>query len=208
MSSRRWARRSETSNTLALFTSDNGFMWGEHELESKGWPYQESIKVPLYIRWPGHVAAGAVDHRLVANIDIAPTIFDAAGVKPGYTVDGRSLLGRYSRPWLLIEWPSEAVHGIPPWWSYVDAKRRYINWSDGWHEYYDNATDPWQMNASNGDRPHSTSGSQRPRPATDLAARRRRCSPRYAVLRLARGATLTPPGISGPEGGRLAFCTR
>lgn len=146
-------RRGETSNTLALFTSDNGFMWGEHDLEFKGWPYRESIKVPLYARWPGHVAAGAVDHRLVANIDIAPTIFDAAGVKPGYTVDGHSLLGSYSRPWLLIEWPSEAVHDIPPWWSYVDAKRQYINWSDGWHEYYDNATDPWQMKASNGDRP-------------------------------------------------------
>ena len=62
----------EASNTLAIFMSDNGFMWGEHGLRAKGDAYDASVRVPMYMRWPGHVIAGATDNRLVANIDVAP----------------------------------------------------------------------------------------------------------------------------------------
>src|SRR6185503_665738 len=67
----------EAENTLAIFLSDNGYLWGEHGLEAKGFAYDESIRVPMYMRWPAHVVPDATDSRLVSNIDLAPTIADA-----------------------------------------------------------------------------------------------------------------------------------
>lgn len=136
-------------NLLSFFLSDNGYLWGEHGLMAKRWPYRESVQVPFYMRWPGHVAAGAVDNRLVANIDIAPTIFQATSVAPGYTVDGQSLLGGLARRWLLLEWPAAGYLGMPLWRSYVGTNSQYIEWGNGWREFYDLRTDPWEMEAIN-----------------------------------------------------------
>lgn len=96
----------EMKNTLVFFISDNGLMWGEHGLKRKAVPYEQSIKVPLLVRWPGHITGGVTDSRLVANIDIAPTVLQATGVAPdpAYPIDGRSLLGSSSgRERLLTE---------------------------------------------------------------------------------------------------------
>ena len=108
----------EASNTLAIFLSDNGFMWGEHGMRAKGDPYDPSVRVPMYIWWPGHVVAGATDSRLVANIDVAPTIVAAVGgIAPPVPMDGRSLLDTMqSRTRLLTEHEGlrteeEARHG-------------------------------------------------------------------------------------------------
>ncbi|MEA2446656.1 MAG: hypothetical protein QOK47_293, partial [Actinomycetota bacterium] len=62
----------ELDDTLVFYLSDNGYHWGEHGLGEKSSPYVESIGVPFYARWPGHLDAGATDNRLAANIDIAP----------------------------------------------------------------------------------------------------------------------------------------
>lgn len=78
------------SNTLFIFTSDNGHFNGEHRLGNKYTPHEESIKVPLYIRAPGQTTGKQVNH-LVSNADIAPTILDYAGIAWGDKVDGRSL---------------------------------------------------------------------------------------------------------------------
>ena len=73
--------RAVPRHTLVIFTSDNGFMWGEHRWRSKQVPYEESIRVPLIVRWPGHVRRD-VDPRLALNIDIVPTILGAVGLDP------------------------------------------------------------------------------------------------------------------------------
>ncbi len=81
----------ELSNTLFIFTADNGFMHGEHRIPSgKVVVYEPSIRVPLVIRGPGF---GKAKHArdLVANIDLAPTIVAAAKAKPGRVMDGRAL---------------------------------------------------------------------------------------------------------------------
>ena len=143
----------EARNTLAFFLSDNGFSWGEHGLLGKGMPYPESVQVPFFVRWPGHIARGTVDRRLAANLDIAPTIYDATGIHPHYPVDGRSLLKPPSRPWLLLEGQTTVVR-IPPWWAYQTKHREYIRWSNGFTEYYDLHRDPWQMQADNADHPN------------------------------------------------------
>ncbi len=140
----------EGGNLLAFFLSDNGFMWGDHGMWGKGEPYLENSAVPFYVRWPGHFAAGVEDRRIAANIDIAPTIYQAAGIKPGYAVDGHSLLGNYRRSWLLLELMNEGVAQIPAWYSYVaPGKRQYIEWSDGFVEDYNLRTDPAELGARN-----------------------------------------------------------
>jgi arylsulfatase A-like enzyme len=144
-------RHGEEHQTLAFFISDNGMMRGEHRLSSKIWPYLESVRVPFYARWPEHVASGSIDRRLAANIDIAPTIYDAAGLAPGYPVDGRSLLAPAQRSWFFLEYPQMAYSppAPPPWSAYLTPTRHYIRWEDGFVEDYDLRSDPAEMTASN-----------------------------------------------------------
>src|SRR4029077_4315571 len=81
-----------TDDTLVVYTSDNGFMWGEHWWWSKWAAYEESIRVPLVIRWPTRRPEPGRSSELVLNIDLAPTLAEAAGVPVPPTVDGQSLL--------------------------------------------------------------------------------------------------------------------
>jgi arylsulfatase A-like enzyme len=111
--------RGETGTTLAFFLSDNGFLWGEHGLSGKHRPYQESVRIPLMTRWPGHpeqVATGQTDQRLAANIDIAPTVMSALGLSPpaqNEPMDGVSLFGPDSRSRLLVEgWVKDPLPGF------------------------------------------------------------------------------------------------
>jgi N-acetylglucosamine-6-sulfatase len=90
-------RRGEFEHTVVVFTSDNGFLRGEHRFDSgKSKLYEESIRVPLLIRGPGF-PEGVRDERVVANVDLAPTILDLAGVKADHDLDGRSLVPFESR---------------------------------------------------------------------------------------------------------------
>ncbi len=79
-------------NTYILFTSDNGFFFGEHRLiGGKFLAYEPSTHLPFLIRGPG-IKPGSSTGELTANIDIAPTVLDLAGVEPDKSVDGRSIV--------------------------------------------------------------------------------------------------------------------
>ncbi|MBY9075701.1 sulfatase [Nocardioides sp. WL0053] len=82
----------ELEDTLLLFTSDNGYLLGEHRFAGKDVPYEEAMRVPLLVRGPG-VPHGAVRPQTVTTVDLAPTITEYAGVTPGLEVDGRGLRG-------------------------------------------------------------------------------------------------------------------
>jgi arylsulfatase A-like enzyme len=89
-------RTGELDRTLVIFTSDNGFLLGQHrEAAGKNLPYEEAIRVPLIVRGPG-IPAGASISTPVANVDLAPTILAAAGaaepVSERRPADGTSLL--------------------------------------------------------------------------------------------------------------------
>jgi N-acetylglucosamine-6-sulfatase len=85
-------RQGELGRTVVMFTSDNGYLRGQHRLDSgKANPYEEAIRVPLLIRGPGF-PEGIRDRRLVGNVDLAPTIMGLAGAEPDVEVDGRSIL--------------------------------------------------------------------------------------------------------------------
>jgi arylsulfatase A-like enzyme len=139
----------EASNTLVVFTSDNGYSWGEHGILGKRTPYRESVMVPLLIRWPSHIEGPVKDERLVANIDIAPTVLDAVGIEPDAPMDGQSLLSDGSRPFLLLEQWGNYSKGLLDWAALVDRDSLFVEHygREGtlrFRELYDLRRDPWQ----------------------------------------------------------------
>jgi arylsulfatase A-like enzyme len=151
----------QLTSTLAFFLSDHGFYWAEHGLLGKAAPYMQGIKIPLFVRWSGHLAPGTEDDRLVSITDIAPTIMQAAGISPNRApIDGKSLLGDARRTRLYAEY---LAGGQPKWSSILSETYQYIEYKrDGFTEYYDVERDPWQLenvlkNGVTGDEPASLS---------------------------------------------------
>lgn len=129
-------------NTLAIYLSDNGYLWYDHRLKGKLYPYDRSVQIPLAARWPGQIRRGETSHRIVANIDIAPTLYAVARVRPTYRLDGWSLLGPHIRKYILLEnWRDQ---GVPTWKSIWTPRRQYIEFKHQQREYYA-ASDPWQL---------------------------------------------------------------
>ncbi len=144
----------EASNTLVVFTSDNGYSWGEHGLEAKGEPYLESVQIPLFLRWPDHVGSGATDSRLVTNLDLPATALDVAGISPEIPMDGHSLLGTHSRDHVLLDFYGfGGQHFLRDWAALLTHGYHYLEWFDAtpsessvrFREYYDLSTDPYQL---------------------------------------------------------------
>lgn len=141
----------ELENTIAVFISDNGFQWGEHSLFGKSVPYLGSVRIPLYLRWPGHIVPGVVDDRLVAGIDLAPTLLAAADLEPMVAPDGFDLLdagARRSR--LLLEFGRLPHDPVPTWRAFVTRSFEYVEYVDdtgrvSFREYYRLRTDPEQL---------------------------------------------------------------
>jgi len=153
----------ETRDTIAIFTSDNGFMWGEHRIfPDKRHPYTESVTVPLMIRWPAQVPGGtpgSTDPRIVANVDMLPTLLEAAGATPTLDnpIDGQSLLSAPPRSRILLEYFKSADSSVPPWkalrttnWQYTERYNSTTGDLTG-REYYNLVADPLQLNNLLGD---------------------------------------------------------
>jgi len=79
-------------NTIVIYTSDQGFFLGEHNFFDKRFMYEESLRMPFLIRWPGHIKPGSVNKGMILNVDFAPMMLDAAGVKVPADMQGRSFL--------------------------------------------------------------------------------------------------------------------
>jgi N-acetylglucosamine-6-sulfatase len=163
--------RHELNRTVILYTSDNGFLWGEHRLGGKVWPYEESTHVPLIVRTPWTTSAER-NNQPVLNIDLAPTISALAGVKPGLPEDGRSFvpfLEHQQTSWrhaFLVEYLGKDLlhNGGPPPYVAVETRRQlYVAYKNGWRELYNLKKDPWELNNIAGDprtKPLQTSLSQ------------------------------------------------
>lgn len=145
------------SNTLIMFTSDNGFLNGEHNTTGKKVPYEESIRVPLVARYdPLTGGLATSDPHLVANIDVAPTFAAAAGVVPPIAEDGASiipLLTGTASSWrtdLLLEGyddPAKPTGGayVPTYCGLRTERHAYIRYGTGEEELYDLQADPYEM---------------------------------------------------------------
>lgn len=144
----------QLDTTYVVFTSDNGFLFGEHHRTRKSLAYEESIGVPLIVRGPG-VPTRELDH-LVINNDLAPTIADLADVRPPDFVDGRSFVPLLRRAGLEEQdWRTGFLveHAIPDYRAIRTERHTYVEWDDGERELYDLSEDPHQLRSI-----HETAG--------------------------------------------------
>ena len=137
-------------NTLVVYAGDNGYFWGEHRLVDKRWPYEESIRIPWIVRFPGVIPdPGRRAGQMVANIDLAPTLLEAAGVEVPESMEGRSFLpvlrssaapGR--KAW-LYEYYREFPYRVPAMHGVRTDTHIYIEYEGGRRpELYDVVKDP------------------------------------------------------------------
>src|SRR5688572_26035444 len=155
-----WQALRETGhldNTIIVFTSDNGYFYGEHGLSvERRLAYEESIRLPLLVRFPKAVKPGVVRDEFALNIDLAPTLLELAGAPVPATIQGRSLVSLMQgkraawRNSFLIEYYSDKVFPriVQMGYKAVRTQRwKYIHYLelDGMDELYDLDNDPYEM---------------------------------------------------------------
>ncbi len=158
-------------NTVIVFTSDQGFAWGEHGFSLKVAPYDANLRAPLVVAWPGRWPAGRVVRGAVSGVDLVPTLLRAARVEPAWPLHGRDLhplieteTAAAERPVLLTYtgWtfgrataavPADGLDGHGratgvPWYAMLrDGSWKYIRTlgADGAEELYNLARDPAEL---------------------------------------------------------------
>ena len=110
-------------NTIVIYSSDQGFYLGEHGWYDKRWMFEESLKMPFLIRWPGVIRPETKSETLIQNIDYAPTFLEVAGLDVPTAIQGRSLLpilrndGKATSDWrdaiYYAYYENAAVHNVP-----------------------------------------------------------------------------------------------
>ncbi|MDO8540623.1 MAG: sulfatase [Opitutaceae bacterium] len=142
-----------TDDTFIVFTSDNGFYLGEHGLDNKRSAYDESLRIPLVIRYPRMIAQGSLRDEMVLNLDFAPTLVDLAGVSVPRGMQGqswRSLLAGKPANWrqsFLMEYFWENSHPDTPTLVGVRTTTAKLITYPGhaeWTELFDLANDPFE----------------------------------------------------------------
>jgi N-acetylglucosamine-6-sulfatase len=124
-------RLGELDNTYIVFTSDNGFVLGEHRQTAKNLLFDEVLDVPLVIRGPGF-QAGTVDDTAVTLVDLVATFVDWAGATPGHQIDGISVerlradLRRPVRDTILVQTGDQVADETPGWDYRGVTTRRYL----------------------------------------------------------------------------------
>lgn len=147
--------RGVLDETLILFTSDNGYFFGEHGFSiERRMPYDESIRSPILIRYPPRIDAGLQVDGLTLSVDLAPTLLDFAGADVGDHIQGRSLV-----PLLVgqdAEWRESIMvefytyENPMPWLTDMDYRAvrtdryKYIHWVKHEDELYDLVSDPYE----------------------------------------------------------------
>jgi N-acetylglucosamine-6-sulfatase len=147
----------ELDNTLIVFTSDEGYFYGEHGLSvERRLAYEESARIPLLMRWPKRIKAGSEVDEFALSIDLAPTLLEIGGAPAASDMHGQSLaplLRGETVPWrdsFLIEYFSDTVFPRMSKMGYQAVRTeqwKYIHYLDleGMDELYDLRTDPFEM---------------------------------------------------------------
>lgn len=136
-------------DTLIVFMSDNGLSWGEHRWYGKLVPYEESIRIPMVMRYDPAATTPRTDLGMALNIDVAPTILELVGLD--IDVDGRSLLPALSggsleeREGFLIERLRKEGVVVPSYCGVRTRRFKYVYYETGEEELYDLLLDPHEM---------------------------------------------------------------
>jgi arylsulfatase A-like enzyme len=155
----------EFQNTVMIFMTDNGYSFGEHRWQTKRCEFNECSRTPMLVRYPGVSPDGRNDTtHLLSNVDIAATISEIAGARPGIQQDGRSfapLIIGQSVTWrdsVLFHWPGGDMEGragqpdsMPQFWAVLAQASdgdlwKYVELDTGERELYNQRTDPYEMN--------------------------------------------------------------
>jgi N-acetylglucosamine-6-sulfatase len=154
-------RAGRLKDTYLIFTSDNGYAFGEHRLIGKGDLYESSIRVPLLVRGPGVIPSTI--ERLTSNVDLVPTILEWAVVHPPRRfLDGASFAGDLSgdppgrEPQQVLLRGCRGQRGgnddcggyrsnMGVNWGLRTATHKYIEYPDGYVQLFDLTTDPWEL---------------------------------------------------------------
>jgi arylsulfatase A-like enzyme len=140
-------------NTIVIYTGDQGFFLGEHGLYDKRLMYEEALRMPFLVRWPGRIKPRSRSKGMILNVDFAPTILVAAASPPHPEMQGRSfvplLKGKIPSDWrksmyyryYYSHFKTEPHYGVRTY----EYKLIYFNRIDQW-ELYDLKNDPAEMN--------------------------------------------------------------
>ena len=139
----------ELGKTVIVFTSDNGYLLGEHRLHAKTRVYEESIGVPLYARIP-NVTPQTID-KLVTNNDLAPTFLQLAEAQADIKIDGRSLIPLIENP--SASWRKGFLIETPKYSAIRTQDYVYASHSNGAKEIYDLDSDPFELQNVSGKAP-------------------------------------------------------
>jgi len=151
-----------TDNTLVVYASDQGFYLGEHGWFDKRWIFEESLRTPLLVRWPGVTTPGSVSKDIVSNVDFAQTFLEAAGVGAPAEMQGRSLTkvlaGQTPEDWRksfyyhYYEYPTP--HHVRPHYGVVTDRYKLVHFYapdiDAW-ELFDLGKDPQELKSVYGE---------------------------------------------------------
>jgi N-acetylglucosamine-6-sulfatase len=149
-------------DTVIVYTSDNGFLFGQHNLFGKSAAFEEAIRVPLLMRGPG-IPENETRTQLVNNLDVAATIVDLTGASPGLALDGRSLVPLFAdttAPWrsaIAFESPVSRFRGPSERFTGLrTATRKYIKFESGREKLYDLVADPHELRSVAGKRAYAS----------------------------------------------------
>jgi len=140
-------------DTVVIYTSDQGMFLGEHEYYDKRWMFEDALRMPFIVRYPGRIRGGTVNDDVITNVDFAATFLDYAGIPTPKDMQGRSFRSNLSGK-TAADWPTSMYYrywmgasGVPAHYG-VRTKRhkliRYYEAPFGW-ELYDLETDPLEM---------------------------------------------------------------
>ncbi len=138
-------------NTMVIFTSDNGFLLGEHGLWGKGWAFEEAMRIPLII-YSGDKSKVAYSNKLVTNLDIYPTLLNYAGIETSDDISGENLLLQTENPiekQLFFNQPytrnseSDKWGKIPAFKALISGNLKYVFYPEtGEEQLFDIEKDP------------------------------------------------------------------
>ncbi len=145
-----------SENTIVIYSSDQGFYLGEHGWYDKRWMFEESLKMPFLVRWPGKIKPGTRSQALIQNIDYGPTFLDIAGADIPEAMQGRSLKplfengGGRTPDWrdaiYYAYYENAAVHAVPIHDGIRTARHKLMYFPrNGEWNLFDLITDPHEM---------------------------------------------------------------
>lgn len=143
-------------NTAIVFSSDNGYMEGEHGLIDKRNAYEESMRIPFLIAAPGLIEPGRTVDANITTLDFAPTFLDLAGLTASKDYEGRSILGLTQGSVTAEAWAEDIIYEYYWEWNFPMTPTtfairagtfKYIQYQGVWdtEELYDLASDPEEM---------------------------------------------------------------